>query len=138
MFRALVIVATLAGPAAAAPCSETARTSAGVQCVEDHWERAYLGGDSAYLMALLGDDYRSYRGDGTPRDRAAIVQASLDHAKLHANEPPPKVSADIQLHGDVAVVFWKNPDGSLAEIDAFAWSAGHWRAWYSQHAQAKP
>ena len=140
MLKVAAIVAAFAVPAAAAPCNETAKTAAGVQCVEDHWSRAFIGGDSTYLTALLGDDYHSYLGDGTGRDRATIIKAAQDHARAHPNEQvtAPKTPPDIQLRGDVAAVFWKNPDGSLASVDVFAWSGGHWRAWYSQHAQAKP
>ncbi|HEY3803107.1 MAG TPA: nuclear transport factor 2 family protein [Kofleriaceae bacterium] len=140
MVKAAALIALfIPAIAAAAPCVEAAKTTAAVACVEDHWERAFIGGDSAVLNALLTDTFQSYAGDGTVHDKAAIVKIASDHAKAHPNEPvtPPPVHADIQLRGDVAVVFWKNPDGSLASVDAFAWSDGHWRAWYSQHAATK-
>lgn len=138
VIKALAIVVALAGPAAAAPCVETAKTVAGVQCVEDDWSRAFIGGDAAYLTALLADDYRSYRPDGKARDRAAIIDAAHEHAKAHPNEvyTRPKVPPDIQVRGDIAVVFFKNTDGALVEVDAFTWSAGRWHAWYSQHTEA--
>jgi hypothetical protein len=135
---AVLVVVSAPALAIAAPCVETAKTTAAVQCVEDHWQRGFMGGDGAFLGALLVDGYHSYSGDGTGHDKAAIVKAASDYAKAHPNEPitPPAIAPDIQLRGDVAIVFWKNADGSLSSVDAFAWDNGHWHAWYSQHAAA--
>jgi hypothetical protein len=135
---AVLVVLSTPALAIAAPCVETAKTTAAVQCVEDHWERSFIGGDGAFLSTLLVDGYHSYTSDGTGHDKAAIVKAANDYAKAHANETvtPPAVAPEIQLRGDVAIVFWKNADGSLASVDAFAWDNGRWHAWYSQHAAA--
>ena len=127
----------------AAPCVETEKTSTAVRCVEDHWQRAFVGGDGVYLTALLGDDYHSYTPVGLGRDRATIIKLAVDYAKAHpkpeADKPSDAPPADIQLRGDTAVVFWKTKDGALSSVDTFAWNAkdSRWHAWYSQHAGAK-
>ncbi len=137
---AATIVLAVSSSAMAAPCLETEKTSAAVQCVEDHWQKAFLGGDASYLTALLSDDYHSYTAAGVGRDRATVVKLARDYAKDHPKpDPAPSDAppADIQLRGDTAIVFWKTKDGALSSVDAFQWKDGHWRAWYSQHAGAK-
>jgi hypothetical protein len=128
----LILIASLL--AAASPCPETERTAAAVQCVEEHWSRAFMGGDAAYLQELLSEGYHSYTDKGVARDRAAIVGFAGKYAREHPGAVPPKSPpGDIQLKGETAVVFWHKPDGSLASIDTFHWERGRWRAWYSQH-----
>jgi len=128
-------------PGLAAPCRETDKTAAAVKCVEDHWQQAFLGGDAKYLGELLSDGYFSYTPVGVGRDRAAVVTLAQDYAKKHAGEPATPSSGpgpDIQMRGDVAVVFWHAADGkALASVDTFYWADGRWHAWYSQHAGAK-
>jgi hypothetical protein len=129
----VILIASLLA-AATSPCPETARTAAAVQCVEEHWSRAFMGGDAGYLNDLLSDGYHSYTDKGVARDHAAIVGFAEKYAKEHPGAVPPKSPAgDIQLKGETAVVFWHKPDGSLSSVDTFHWENGRWRAWYSQH-----
>jgi hypothetical protein len=132
-----ILISLTSVSALAAPCKETDKTAAAVTCVEDHWQQAFLGGDAKYLGELLSDGYHSYTPAGVARDRAAVVTLAQDYAKKHAGEPAPAAGPkpEIQIHGDVAVVFWHAPDGkTLGSVDTFYWADGHWHAWYSQHA----
>jgi hypothetical protein len=123
--------------AMAAACPETERTVAAVQCVEEHWSRAFMGGDAAYLKELLTDSYFSYSAAGAGRDRATIIGFAEKYTKEHPGAVPPKsAGGDIQLKGETAVVFWHKPDDTLASVDTFHWEGGRWRAWYSQHSGA--
>ena len=133
----VLLLASTATSAAAAPCSETDKTAASVKCVEDHWQAAFIGGDEKFLMQLLSEGYHSYTPAGVGRDRAAIVALAKSYAAKHRGEPAPASSGpapDIQLRGDVAVVFWPAADHALGSVDAFYWADGRWHAWYSQHA----
>nr|HEX4312772.1 hypothetical protein [Kofleriaceae bacterium] len=125
----------VAGAASAAPCTETAKTADSIKCVEDHWQAAFIGGDDAYLSQLLSDGYQSYSATGDGHDRAAIIGFAKDYAKAHPHDKPapPPMAPDVQIRGDVAVVFWRDK-GKLTSVDSFYWSDNRWHAWYSQHA----
>ena len=134
-FLSLLSSVTLSAAPAATPCVETERTVAAVRCVEDHWERAFLTGDAAYLNVMLSDEFRSYTALGFGHDRAAVVASAQKlakdltaSAKAAANLP----TGDFQLRGDTATVFWHRADGSLSSVDAFYWANRHWHGWYSQ------
>jgi len=138
---AITMLLLSTAPGLAAPCRETDKTAAAVKCVVDHWQQAFIGGDAKYLGELLSDGYRSFTPAGVGRDRAAVVKLAQDYRTKHAGEPatPPAGPAPrIELHGDVAVVFWQAADkDTLASVDTFYWADGRWHAWYSQHAGEK-
>ncbi len=127
----------LATPALAAkPDAETRRTVEGVRAVENHWSRAFVTGDAAYLGVLLDDDYVSVGTTGRPRPKAEIIALAQ---KIAAGPNPPKAgesTAKIVLRGDAAI---STAVGETdASVDVFRYADGRWHAWYSQHTPVKP
>ena len=93
----------LAAPALAAPDPETLRTVEGVRAVENHWGRAFVTGDAAYLGTLLADDYVSVGSTGRARPKAEIIALAQ---KIAAGPNPPKPvesTAKIVVRGDAAI-----------------------------------
>ncbi len=138
-FLASALPATLllmASPTLAAPDPETQRTVDGVRAVENHWSRAFVTGDAAYLGALLDDDYVSVGTTGRPRPKAEIIALAQ---KIAAGPNPPKPvesTSKIVVHGDAAI---STAVGDTdASVDVFHYEGGRWHAWYSQHTPVKP
>ena len=126
----------LAAPALAAPDPETLRTVEGVRAVENHWGRAFVTGDAAYLGTLLADDYVSVGAAGRPRPKAEIIALAQ---KIAAGPNPPRPvesTAKIVVRGDAAI---STAVGDTdASVDVFHYEGGRWHAWYSQHTPVKP
>jgi hypothetical protein len=122
--------------ALAAPDPETQRTEAGVRAVENHWARAFVTGDTAYLETLLSDGYVSVNQGGKARPKAEIIALAR---KIAAGPNPPTASestAKIEVRGDAAI---STATGETdASVDVFFYKDGRWHAWYSQHSPVKP
>jgi hypothetical protein len=122
--------------ALAAPDPETQRTEAGVRAVENHWGRAFVTGDTAYLEALLSDGYVSVNQSGKARPKAEIIALAR---KIASGPNPPKATestARIEVRGDAAI---STATGETdASVDVFFYKDGRWHAWYSQHSPVKP
>lgn len=132
MISILVAAALSTAPAQAV---EHQKTTAGVQATEDHWSEAFVGGDEAYLLALLDPAYVSVNRSGKPRPRADIIALSKKVAAM-PRQAYPKTPPHIELRGDVAVVSFQSKDET--SVDVFYWKGGAWRALYSQHTAAAP
>ena len=120
----------------AAPDPETQRTEAGVRAVENHWGRAFVTGDAAYLETLLSDGYVSVNQSGRVRPKAEIIALAQ---KIASGPNPPKATestAKIEIHGDAAI---STAVGETdASVDVFYYKDSRWHAWYSQHSPVKP
>jgi hypothetical protein len=134
---ALLAVVTGAVTAAlAATDPETAPTVDGVRAVENHWGRAFVSGDTAYLEQLLADEYVSVNQSGRVRPKAEIIELSR---KIASGPNPPKASestAKIVVHGTAAISTAQQETD--ASVDVFFYAGGRWHAWYSQHSPVKP
>ena len=110
---------------------ENARSVAAVNAVEEHWSRAFIGGDEIYLDRLLSSDYVSVSPKGVAHSKAEVIAASKKYA---ATNPPPYVRqtpSPVALHGDIAIV--KHRTDKDVSVDVFQFRSGHWIALYSQH-----
>jgi hypothetical protein len=72
---------------------ETAMSIEGVRAVEDHWTRAFLSGDAAYLDSLLDPQYVSVGHSGRARPKAEIIELSKKLAANPSKDAPPESSA---------------------------------------------
>lgn len=136
--RMAAFCAALLAPAVALAASdpEAARTVEGVRAVENHWTRAFVTGDTAYLNALLSDDYVSVNQAGRARPKAEIVALAQ---KIASGPNPPKPTpstSTIEVVGNAAIS--TQVAETDASVDVFYYRDGRWRAWYSQHTAVKP
>lgn len=139
----------LAGPLSAhcGDVDEHARTAAAVVAVDQHWLEAEVGGDTAYLDALLAPGYRSVDVDGVATGKAGI----LAHAARNRGSDAMRRKVDawmkkhpskttVVLDGDTAVLSFYVPEkgaqGGVRSSDVFVYRDGAWRALYSQHSRA--
>ena len=133
----LVSAALAAALGATHPIHEPA-TEAGVRHAEDLWSEAFITGDAAALDALLDPAYVSVNPVGVARPKAQIVQFARDYAAKHPGEhaKPLAGTSTIRVVGKTALVQHNAPGGF--SMDLFYYENGRWRAWYSQHAAARP
>ena len=142
---AMLVLATSA--VSAAGIGETGKTEAAVIAVDQHWLEAELGGDTAWLDALLLPEYRSVGADGVVHPKAAIIAHA---AKNRGNDAERrKVEAWLKTHpsgkavvirGDTAILTFYDPAlGAIHCVrssDIFVYVDGRWHALYSQHSAA--
>ena len=110
---------------------ENAWSVRAVNAVEEHWSRAFIGGDAAYLEQLLASDYVSVSPKGVAHSRNEVIEASKKYA---ATNPPafvPGTPSPVALHGDIAIV--KHRSDKDVSVDVFQFRSGRWVALYSQH-----
>lgn len=115
---------------------ETAMTIEGVRAVENHWTRAFLSGDAAYLDSLLHPQYVSVGHSGRARPKAEIIELSKERAANPSKDAPPENNATIVIHGNAAISTASS--GGDTSVDVFYYESGRWHAWYSQHTPVKP
>jgi hypothetical protein len=143
-----VFVVAAAAPVAAnaAPkADETARTSAAVMAVDQHWLEAEVGGDTAWLDAMLMPDYRTVGADGKVGDKAAILRSATKNRgsdkmrkEVDAWQEAHPTKQSVALHGDVAILSFSDPKtGRILSSDTFIYRDGGWHALYSQHAKVE-
>lgn len=140
----------MVGPAsaadnAAADANETAKTTAAVVAVDQHWLEAEVSGDTAWLDAMLMPDYRSISAEGKVLDKPTL----LAHAKKNRGSDKMRRQVDawqkahptrqsVVLHGDVAILSFSDPKtGRILSSDTFIYKEGGWHALYSQHAKVE-
>jgi hypothetical protein len=149
-FLALMVALPTRGHATTTPTrpDEAAHSEAGVVAAEDHWSRAELAGDTAFLEHFLLTDYRSVGPDGHAADKAKIVagaakrsshslaQADAEIADYRKQHP---YDTKIVIEGDVAVISFSDPtlgkEMGVKSSDILVWRDGAWHALYSQHSQ---
>jgi hypothetical protein len=137
-----VIAAT--SVAQATSTDETARTEAAVIAVDQHWLEAELGGDTAWLDAMLLPDYRSVGADGVVHPKSTIMAHAAKNRG--SDEERRKVEAWLKahpsgkavvVHGDTAILsFYDLAKGAASDVrssDIFVYVDGRWHALYSQH-----
>lgn len=117
--------------AMAAPDPEHLKSAEGVNAVEDHWTRAFVAGDAAYLDRLLADDYVSVNGNGVARPKAEVIAMAQRYAASNPAPLAPRDPSPVSIEGDTAIVHHRSPQD--VSIDVFYWRDGAWHAWYSQH-----
>ena len=132
----LVVLLAVAAPAGAADAPETERSVEGVRAVEAHWQKAFLGGDAAYLDSLLDPAYVSVGHAGNARPKAEIVALSKKVAEKHMMPQPPAHPATIVVRDNAAVV--TDSGSGDTSVDVFYYADGRWHAWYSQHTPVQP
>lgn len=136
LFLAAGLCIALTTPAFANSSAEGAPTSDGVRAVEAHWLRAFLGGDEAYLNALLDDDYVSINAKGIARPKAAIIALAKKVAATPPSAPITPPALKIVVHGTAAIATSSN--ATEVSVDVFHYENGAWHAWYSQHTAIAP
>ncbi len=124
---------------------ETARTPAAVMDVDQHWLEAEVGGDTAWLDAMLLPDYRSIGSDGKVSGKSAILESAKKNRG--SNTMRKQVDAwlathpsrqSVVLHGDVAILSFSDPKtGRIRSSDIFIYKDGGWHALYSQHSKTE-
>lgn len=134
---------------AANPAAEREMTVAAVRAVEDHWDRAELDGDTAYLDQLLLPTYRSVSPDGSVHPKAAIIAGAKKNA---ANRAVAQAAADsfrkahpsrtdVVLQGNTAVITFvsliPSSHDAIRGADIFVFTDGAWHAIYSTHQNAQ-
>lgn len=120
---------------------ETAPTSRAVIAVDDHWSRAELRGDTAWLRSLLLPSYRSIRADGSAWNKGML----LAHAAKNRGHGPERLKAfdawlkthpmneSVIIHGDVAMLSFSDPKTDDVRLsNVFVHEKGQWHALYSQ------
>jgi len=121
---------------AAAPNMETTPTAEGVRAVEDHWGRAFVTGDTAYLEQLLTDEYVSVNQSGRARPKAEIIALSRKIASGPNPPSPTESTAKIVVRGNAAIA--TAAGDTDVSVDLFFYEDGRWHAWYSQHTPVRP
>ncbi|HWX65901.1 MAG TPA: nuclear transport factor 2 family protein [Rhodanobacter sp.] len=142
MGATVVIAATFAGQAI--NTDESARSEAAVIAVDQHWLEAEVGGDTAWLDAMLLPEYRSVGADGVVHPKSAIMAHAAKNRG--SDEERRKVEAWIKthpsgkavvIHGDTAILSFYDPaKGAANDVrssDIFVYIDGRWHALYSQH-----
>ncbi len=110
---------------------ESSPTSDGVKAIEEHWSRAFITGDVAFLDGLLAPDYVSVSSAGVPRDRGAVIALAQANASKPSLSPPAPVGETISVYGNTALVRFASP--SERSVDVFYYADGRWHACHSQH-----
>ncbi|MET0230392.1 MAG: nuclear transport factor 2 family protein [Rhodanobacteraceae bacterium] len=138
MSKTWLIAGLLAVPsfAGAAETPETERSVEGVRAVEAHWQRAFLGGDAAYLDTLLDPAYVSVGRAGNARPKAEIIALANTIAQKKMTPQPPEHPATIVVRDNAAIV--TNTGSGESSADVFYYADGRWHAWYSQHTPLQP
>jgi len=149
-FMALMVVLPTRGHATTTPTKpdEAAHSEVGVVAAEDHWSRAELAGDTAFLEHFLLTGYRSVGPDGHAADKTKIVagaakrsshslaQADSEIADYRKQHP---YDTKVVIEGDVAVISFSDPalgkDLGVKSSDILVYQDGAWHALYSQHSQ---
>lgn len=131
------------------PAAERQMTVAAVRAVEDHWNRAELDGESAYLDQLLLPEYRSVGADGSVHPKTAIL-AGAARSAAHPAAAKAAVDSfhkahpwrtDVVLQGNTAVATFTSlvpaSHQAIRGADVFVFIDGGWHALYSAHANAQ-
>lgn len=131
--------------AADAQSDPTARTSAAVIAVDDHWTQAEVHGDTAWLDAMLLPEYRSISADGKVLDKKTLLAHATENRT--SDKMAKRVAAWLRAHptrksvvmrGDVAILSFSNPQtGRVLSADIFVYRDGGWHALYSQHSKVE-
>jgi hypothetical protein len=124
------------GSANAADAPETERSVEGVRAVEAHWQKAFLGGDAAYLETLLDPAYVSVGHAGNARPKAEIIALAKRIAEKKMSPQPPDHPAQIVVRDNAAIV--TDSTSGDTSVDVFYYADGRWHAWYSQHTPVQP
>lgn len=139
---AVIDPASAAANAAVGP-NETAKTAAAVMAVDQHWLEAEVGGDTAWLDAMLMPDYRTVGADGKVGDKAAILRSATKNRgsdkmrkEVDAWQKAHPTRQSVVLHGDAAILTFSDPKtGHILSSDTFIYRDGGWHALYSQHSK---
>jgi hypothetical protein len=161
MTRATIFLAALAASLAAAPPigaqtvapaatnAEAERTAAGAIATDQHWSRAEVYGDTAFLRGLLLPGYRSVGHDGVVYDRAQILAGAVKRgadtvaskAAVAAYRKAHPYATLVVLEGNTAVLSFYSPtlgpDRGLRSSDILVFEDGRWHALYSQHSDVQ-
>lgn len=135
--------------ASAAEVDESARSEAAVIAVDQHWLQAELGGDTAWLDAMLLPEYRSIGADGVAHPKAAIMAhaaknrgSDVERRKVEVWLKAHPSGKSVVIHGDTAILSFydpaKGPSNDVRSSDIFVYVDGRWHALYSQHSGAPP
>lgn len=146
----MILAVALAASAATttipqAHVDETAKTAAAVVAVDDHWSRAELSGDTAWLDRMLLPDYRTVGADGRVGTKAMLLKSAAKHRgsdkmrkEVEAWQKTHPTKTSVVLIGDTALLTFSNPKtGHVLSSDLFMYKNGGWHALYSQHAKAE-
>jgi hypothetical protein len=125
---------------------EHAQTEAAVLAIEDHWLRAEVTGDTAFLSFFLLPQYRSVNEDGSAHPRDAIIAHAAKNRgstkaidELHEYRQSHPAETSVVLLGDLAIVSFYDPrlgvQQGVRSSDILMYRDGVWHAVYSQHSR---
>ena len=146
---ALLLSAALAAviPVHAA-ADETAHTAAAVIAVDNHWSQAEIHGDTAFLDQLLLPEYRSVSAHGLAIGKADILERARLNGSSFARrqrivqymQTHPFAEA-VAIRADTALLTFYSPklgpQRGIWLANVFLFENGAWRAFYSQHTDAR-
>lgn len=158
MNRTTILIAVVAALCAGSSTSdaqrasgtlEAQRTAAGAIATDEHWSRAEIHGDTAFISALLLPGYRSVGPDGVAHSRAMIIAsasrrgadtvASAAAAAAYRTAHPSRTQ--VLLVGNTAVVTFYSPalgaEKGVRSSDILVYEDGRWHAIYSQHSNVQ-
>ncbi|MDQ6931398.1 MAG: nuclear transport factor 2 family protein [Candidatus Eremiobacteraeota bacterium] len=144
-----ILFGSFATPATAANgVDETQKSAAAVSAVDDHWTRAEVHGDVAWLDGMLLPQYRSIGANGVASPKSKILASAKKNAtsdkmaRLVAKYMKEHPSGrNITIEGDTAIVNFYAPkigaQRGVMSCDVFIYKSGRWHALYSQHTTVK-
>ena len=115
------------------------RDAATIRRLEHAWTIAFLTGDTQFEKCLLTQDFTEIMSDGRMNhlnDELALAEKNKGKAAVNPDIPPMIVN----LHGDVAVAYYKPARKKFIEgkpfalyfADYYVWEDGAWRVYFAQ------
>lgn len=146
---AVSIIASRSGAQAMAAGGEGERTAAGAIATDQHWSRAEVHGDTAFLSGFLLPGYRSVGHDGVAHTKAQLLAsavkqgqdtvASIAAAAAYRKAHP--YGTQVVIEGNTAVLSFYSlalgPEKGLRSSDILVFEDGRWHALYSQHSDVQ-
>lgn len=133
----------------AAAGSEGEQTAAGAIATDQHWSRAEVYGDTAFLSKLLLPGYRSVGHDGVVHTRAQILAGAVKQGKdtvasiaaVAAYRKAHPYATQVVIEGNTAVLSFYSPalgpEKGVRSSDILVFEDGRWHALYSQHSDVQ-
>ena len=125
------LISAAAAISAGVAGQENARSVSAINAVEEHWSRAFVGGDAAYLNGLLASDYVSVSAKGVAHSKSDVIEASRKYAATNPPAYVPQAPSPVTLSGDIAIV--RHRSDKDVSVDVFQFRSNRWVALYSQH-----
>lgn len=111
--------------------------------IEHDWIVASQCGDTAYVQALLADDYKdlSYDSPGAKAEVSGKYDGGSSHPKPDCKQHlPHQEDVHVEIYGDTAVASGTgvlpanptHPERRFHFLDVYRYTGGHWHAVFSE------